>query len=169
MHDISVHFDFWEKFLILWGVIFHLKTSRGDPIDFLGIEKLTVFFFQNSLKFINVRTNPLQKYIFFKNFISKIFLNELTKSNSRIVLKKQHYKNITYFYLDVINFKVWFGGGIDWVFSFLDFSSSLSNNFRKRKNMTMIIPPNINVCGFRRKLNLERRAIFLTKWLFIID
>ena len=33
------------------------------------------FFPPNSLEIINVRTNPLQKYIFFKNFISKIFRN----------------------------------------------------------------------------------------------
>ena len=33
------------------------------------------FFFQISLQIINVGTKPLQKYIFFKNFISKIFHN----------------------------------------------------------------------------------------------
>ena len=47
------------------------------------IEKIDRLFFQNSLKNINVGTNPIQKHIFFKKIFIKIFRNQPTKFTSR--------------------------------------------------------------------------------------
>ena len=43
LHDISIHFDFWEKFLIQWRVIFHPKIV-GET---LTNEKFDSVFFPN--------------------------------------------------------------------------------------------------------------------------
>ena len=44
LHDISIHFDFWEIFWILWQVIFHLKTIGGTLSIFLGWKNWPSYF-----------------------------------------------------------------------------------------------------------------------------
>ena len=87
---------FFEKNILLWRVCAYIYDFKGNFekkkfqknfknffLSYGGVYRKKkfstvsekIFSPQNSLEIINVRTNPLQKYIFFKNFISKILRN----------------------------------------------------------------------------------------------